>query len=146
VARSSEELAAAGALTTGENAPPHTDDPATEAIHDSDSREDREIRFENRSIDDEDISNVEVDLSELVAARAKSYPPAFVFGKSKVTAEIIEEYERAGFFPAGDGRPPSGEEVPAPEANEVIVFRDSLPVDLDFLAILSCLPFLRSFL
>jgi hypothetical protein len=26
------------------------------------------------------------------------YPPAFVFGESKVTAELIKEYEAAGFF------------------------------------------------
>jgi hypothetical protein len=63
-------------------------------------------------------------LNELVAAKVTCYPPAFVFGNSKVTVEIIKEYEDARFFPVGDGHPPSSEEVPAPEANEVVVFRD----------------------
>jgi hypothetical protein len=120
----SEELVAADVLPTGENAPSSTNDPATEAVRDSGSREDEEIRSENRLRGGEDHSNVEVDLSELVAAKVKSYSPAFVFDKSKVTAKTIKEYEEAGFFPIGDGRPPSDEEVPAPEANEVVVFRD----------------------
>jgi hypothetical protein len=141
----SEVLVATGVPSTEENAPPSTNDPATEAIHDSGSREDGEIRYENKSIGDEDRSNVEVDLNELVAAKVKSYPPTFVFVKSKVTAEIIKEYEDVGFFPIGDGRPPSDVEVPAAEANKVGVFRDFLPVDLDFLVTLIYLLSSRSF-
>jgi hypothetical protein len=59
----SEELASTGVPPTGENAPSSTNDPAAEAIRDSGSREDGEIRSENRSGGDEDLSNVEVDLS-----------------------------------------------------------------------------------
>jgi hypothetical protein len=51
---SSEELAAAGVPPTGENTPSHTGDPAANAVHDSVSREDGEIRSENRSGGDED--------------------------------------------------------------------------------------------
>jgi hypothetical protein len=29
-----------------------------------------------------------------------------VFGESKVTADLIKEYEAAGFFPIGDARAP----------------------------------------
>jgi hypothetical protein len=64
-----------------------------------------------------------------------------VFGESNVTTDLIKEYEEARFFPVGDARPPSGEQVPAPEANEVIVFRDFLLVDLDSPVIPFRLPF-----
>jgi hypothetical protein len=59
-------------------------------------------------------------------------PPAFVFGESKVIAALIKEYEQAGFFPVGDTRPPSGEQVPTPEAGEVVVFRDFFTYGLRF--------------
>jgi hypothetical protein len=88
----SEELAAAGVPPTGETAIPSTNDPATEATHNSGSREDGEIRYENRSGGDEDLSNVDVDLSELVVAKTKSYPPAFVFGK------LLRSMRRPGIF------------------------------------------------
>jgi hypothetical protein len=129
----SEELAAVGVPPIGETAPPSTNDPVAEAVRDSNSREDGEIRSENKSEGGEGLSNVEVDLSELVVAKATSYPPTFVFGESKVRAEIIKEYEKAEFFPAGDGHPPSGEEVPVPEANKVVVFRDFFTCRLRFL-------------
>jgi hypothetical protein len=45
-------------------------------------------------------------MNELLATKVKSYPPAFVFGKSKIMTEIIKEYERPRFFPIGDGLPP----------------------------------------
>jgi hypothetical protein len=80
-----------------ENVQSLTDDPAVETIHDSDSREDGEIRSENRSGGEEDLSNVDVDVSELVAMKTKSYPLAFVFDKSKVTVDLIKENEEAGF-------------------------------------------------
>jgi hypothetical protein len=42
---------------------------------------------------------VDDDPKDFVDARnAKSYPPAFVFGESKVTADLIKEYEAARFF------------------------------------------------
>jgi hypothetical protein len=128
----SEELATAGVPPTGESTPSRTDDPAAEVIRNSDSRKDGEIRSEDKSGGVEFLSNVEVDLNELVAAQVKSYPPASVFGELKVTAELIKEYEEARFFPGGDGRPPSSEEVPTPEANEVVVSRDFFTCGLRF--------------
>jgi hypothetical protein len=54
---------------------------------------------------------------------------------------MIREYEAAGFFPVGSGRAPLDEQVPTPEADEVVVFRNFLPADLGFLAIPYCLQF-----
>jgi hypothetical protein len=93
--------------------------------------EDGEVRSGHESGDGEDISNVKVNLSELIASRS-SYPPALVFGKSKVTGELIKEYEESVFFPFGDGRPPSDKKTPSPEADEVVVFRDFFVCGLRF--------------
>jgi hypothetical protein len=91
----SEELAIAGISSTGEE------------IHDSGNHEDGEIRSEDRSSAEEDLADMDVDLRELIAVKSsKSYPPSFVFGESKVTADLIREYEAVGFFTAGDGRAP----------------------------------------
>jgi hypothetical protein len=127
----SEELAVAGLL------------PNKEEIHDSSNREDREIRSEDKSGVEEELGDIEADPSEFVVAMsAKSYPPAFVFSESKVTADLIREYEAAEFFPVGNGRAPLDEQIPNPEANEVIVFHDfftcrlRFPCDLVLLAIL----------
>jgi hypothetical protein len=128
----SEELVAAGVPPTEGNIPSSANDPVAETIGDSSSREDGEIRSENRSGGEEDLSNVDADLSDLVALATSSYPPAFVFGESKVKTDLIKEHEEFGFFPAGDGRPPFGEQVPAPEANEVVVFRDFFICGLRF--------------
>jgi hypothetical protein len=127
----SEELAVAGLS------------PNKEEIRDSGNREDGEIRSEDKSGAEEDIADVEADPRELSAAKsAKSYPPSFVFGESKVTTDLIREYEAAGFFAIGDGRAPLDEQIPTPEANEVVVFCDfftcglRFPCDLVLLAIL----------
>jgi hypothetical protein len=141
----SEELAAAGVLPTEGNAPSSRNDPIAKTIRDSNSREDGEIGSENRSGGDEDLSNIEVDLSELVAAKVKSYPPAFVFGNSKVTTETIKEHEKAGFFPTGDGHAPSNEEVPALKPTKLLFSGTFSPVGIDFLATLIYLPFWRCF-
>jgi hypothetical protein len=55
-----------------------------------------------------------------------------VFGESKVTADLIREYEAAGLFPIGDGRAPLDEQIPTPEANEVIMFCDFFTCRLRF--------------
>jgi hypothetical protein len=55
-----------------------------------------------------------------------------VFGESKVLADLIKEYEAAGFILVGDARPPSDEQVPITEANEVLVFRDFFTCGLRF--------------
>jgi hypothetical protein len=144
----SEELVTAGVPPTredirdSENVQSHTDDPAAGTTLDSGSREDREIRSENRSGGEKDLSSVDADPSELVTVKSKSYPPAFVFGESKVTTDLIKEYEKSRFFPIGDGCLPSGEQVPSLEANEVVVFRDFFTCGLRF----PCDPILPSIL
>jgi hypothetical protein len=87
------------------------------------NREDGEIRSE-----EEDMEDIDADMKDLVSTkRLKALPVAFVFGESKVTTNLIREYEAAGFFPAGSGRAPLDEEVPSPETDEIVVFRDFLP-------------------
>jgi hypothetical protein len=66
---------------------------------------------------------------------------SFVFGESKVTANLIKEYEAAGFFPAGTGRAPLDEQVPTPEAGEIVVFRNFFTCGLRF----PCDPFFPRF-
>jgi hypothetical protein len=120
-----EELAAAGIPPAEQEIqepkiaqlPEDNTSPATSG---SGNREDREIRSEG-----EDTGDVDADLKDLVTTkRSKALPASFVFRESKVTADLIREYEAAGFFPAGSGRAPLDEEIPTPEADEIVVFRD----------------------
>jgi hypothetical protein len=117
----SEELIEAGVPQAVENVPQSMTSQTTEVVRESSSREDGEIRSENRSEGGEDLSNVEVNLNELISSKG-SYPPVLVFRKYKVSSELIKEYEEVGFFPSGDGRPPSEEETPSPEADEIVVY------------------------
>jgi hypothetical protein len=94
-----EELAAAGIppaeeeIRQPEIAQP-LEDNTSPAVSGSENREDGEIRSEG-----EDIGDVDADLKDLVAAKgSKPLSPSFVFGKSKVTANLIREYEAAGFL------------------------------------------------
>jgi hypothetical protein len=76
---------------------------------------------------------VDADPKDFIAAkRAKSLPPSFVFGESKVTTNFIREYEAAGFFPVDSGHAPLDEEVPTPEADKIVVFRDFFTCKLRF--------------
>jgi hypothetical protein len=68
----------------------------------------------------------------MAAKSSKSYSPSFVFGESKVTTNLIRDYEAAVFFPAGDSRAPLDEQTPTPEANEVVVFLDFFTCRLRF--------------
>jgi hypothetical protein len=62
------------------------------------SREDGEVQ----SDDDEDIGDVDAGVSDLVKAKtAGPLPPSLAFGESKVTTNMIREYEKARFFPTG---------------------------------------------
>jgi hypothetical protein len=121
----SEELVVAGVPPTGEDTrdsgsvQSRVDDPTGGIIPDFGIHEEREIRSEERSGGEEDLSNVDADVNELVGMKTRSYPPTFVFGESKVTADLIKEYEEARFFLA-------------PEANEVVVFRDFFTCGLRF--------------
>jgi hypothetical protein len=135
----SEELAAAGILSTGEeihesgNVQSREDNPVPDIAPDSENREDGEIRSEDIFGAEEDPAHVDADPRELIAAKSsKSYPPSFVFGESKVTTNLIREYEAAGFFPAGDGHAPLDEQTRTPEANEVVEFRDFFTCGLRF--------------
>jgi hypothetical protein len=120
----SEELAAAGLSPNREEIRGSEDihvresDLGNISSHDSESREEGEVRSEG-----EDLEDIDADPKDLIAVkRSKSMPASFVFGESKVTTNLIREYEAAGYFPAGDGRAPLDEQVPTPEPGEVVVF------------------------
>jgi hypothetical protein len=119
-----EELVAAGLPAEPEVREPWTaqlaEDETSPAASGSGNREDGEIRSE-----EEDIEDIDADMKDLVTAkRSKALPAAFVFGESKVTADLIREYEAAGFSHTGSGRAPLDEEVPTPKTDEIVVFRD----------------------
>jgi hypothetical protein len=126
-----EELIAAGlpidpVVEGGEEAAPIEDSGSPSG---SRSREDGEVQ----SDDDEDIGDVDAGVSDLIRAKASGpLPPSLAFGESKVTANMIQEYEKAGFFPPGAGRAPLDEEIPTPRDGEVVVFRDFFICGLRF--------------
>jgi hypothetical protein len=133
-----EELAVAGlppveeGMQGTEIAQPSEENSAADG---SENREEGEIRSEGENIED-----VNVDLKDLVVTkRSKPLPPSFVLGGSKVTANLIREYEAAGFFPVGSGRAPLDEEVPTPEADKLSYFVTTSPAGLDSPMIPSCL-------
>jgi hypothetical protein len=101
----SEELAAAGVSSTGEDIPEsgnfqsQEDDPVPDIASDFGNREDMEIKSEDKSGAEEELADVDADPRELIAVKSsRSYPPSFVFGESKVTANLIREYEAAEVF------------------------------------------------
>jgi hypothetical protein len=126
-----EELITAGLpvdpiVKSAENAAPAEDAGSPSG---SRSHEDGEIRTD----DDEDIRDVDASIGDLVKAKtAGPLPPFLVFGESKVTANLIREYEAAGFFPSDAGRAPLDEQVPTPEDGEIVVFRDLFICGLRF--------------
>jgi hypothetical protein len=127
-----EELIAAGLpaepIVEGlENAPP-AEDVGSPAASGSRSHEDGEVRT-----DDEDVGDVDAGIGDLVKAKTVGpLPPSLVFGESKVTANMVREYEAAEFFPSGTGRAPLDEQIPAPEDGEIFVFRDFFICGLRF--------------
>jgi hypothetical protein len=128
-----EELAAAGLPPVEPEIQDHeiaqpSEDHTSPAASGPGIREDGEIRSEG-----EEIGDVDADVKDLIAAkRSRPLPPSFIFGESKVTTNLIREYEAAGFFPAGSGRAPLDEQVSTPEADEVVVFRDFFTCGLRF--------------
>jgi hypothetical protein len=101
----SEELAVAGVPPTGieiresENIQSRVDVPVFDVVPDFGSQEEGEIGSGSKSGGEEHLSNVEADPRELIAMKSvKSYPPTFVFGESKVTTVVIQEYEENRFF------------------------------------------------
>jgi hypothetical protein len=127
-----EELAAAGlpaepAVQNLEIVQPPEEHPSP-AASESRSHEDGEVRT-----DDEDIRDVDADVKDLIRTRlAGPLPPSLVFGESKVTTNMIKDYEAARFFPSGAGRAPLDEQTPTPEDGEVVVFRDFFTCGLRF--------------
>jgi hypothetical protein len=137
-----EELAAAGLPAEPEvQNPENTQLPeghSSPAASESKSHEDGEVRSE-----DEDVGDVDTDVKDLITAKQSGpLPPSLVFGESKVTTNMIRDYEAAGFFPVGTGRAPLDEQTPTPKADEVVVFRDFFTCGLRF----PCDPVLPSIL
>jgi hypothetical protein len=135
----SEELATASVSSTGEeihesgSAKSREDDPVLDIAPNSRNREEGEIRSEDKSSAEKDLADVDGDPRELIATKSsRSYPPSFVFGEYKVAANLIREYEAAGFFPAGDSRALLDDKIPTPEANQVVVFHEFFTCGLKF--------------
>jgi hypothetical protein len=81
----------------------------------------------------EDVGDVDAGVDDLVMLRTSGpLPPSLAFGESKVTSNVIREYEKAGFFSPGAGRAPLDEIIPTPKAGEVVVFRDFFICGLRF--------------
>jgi hypothetical protein len=127
-----EELAAVGLPTEPVVQNPEIAQPpegqSPPAARWSRSHEEGEVRT-----DDEDVGDVDADVKDLIVAKQSGpLSPSFVFGESKVTTNMIRDYEAAGFFPAGTGRAPLDEQTPAPEDGEIVVFRDFFTCRLRF--------------
>jgi hypothetical protein len=132
-----EELIAAGlpvdhVVEGAEHAAPTED---TGSPSGSRSREDGEVQ----SDDGEDIKDVDADVSDLVRAKTSGpLPPSLVFGESKVTTNMIREYERAGFFPLVLGEPRSMSKSPPLGTKNLWSFATSSSADLGSLATQFC--------
>jgi hypothetical protein len=119
-----EELVAAGLPAEPVVQNPETTQPpeghSSPATSGSRSQEDGEART-----DDEDVGDVDAEVKDLIKARPSGpLPPSFIFGESKVTTNMIRDYEAAGFFPVGTGRASLDEQTPTPEDGEVVVFHN----------------------
>jgi hypothetical protein len=124
-----EELAAAGLPAEPEvqdhkiAQPP--EEHASPAASGSRIHEDGEVRSE-----EEDVRNVDVDVKELIAVKQSGpLPPSFVFGESKVIANLIKEYEEAGFFPQAPDVHPWMNKFPLPKQVKLSYFATSSPAD-----------------
>jgi hypothetical protein len=127
-----EELVAAGLPAEPVVQNPKTTQPpeghSSPATSGSRSQEDGEART-----DDEDVGDVDAEVKDLIKARPSGpLPPSFIFGESKVTTNMIRDYEAAGFFPVGTGRAPLDEQTPTPEDGEVVVFHNFFTCGLRF--------------
>jgi hypothetical protein len=93
------------------------------------SREDGEVGSDGG----EEVGEVDADVDDLVMLRTSGpLPPSLAFGESKITSNMIREYERAGFFSPGAGRAPLDELIPTPKEGEIVVFRDFFVCGLRF--------------
>jgi hypothetical protein len=104
-----EELAAASlpvelVVQIPEIVQPPEEHPSTAASKPS-SHEDGEVRS-----DDEGVGDIDADIKDLIAAKQSGpLPPSLVFGESKVTANVIRDYDATRFFPVGTERAPLDE-------------------------------------
>jgi hypothetical protein len=93
------------------------------------SREDGEVQSDNG----EDIGDVDAGVGDLIKVRTSGpLPPSLTFGESKVTSNMIREYEKVGFFSPGTGRAPLDEQISTPRDGEIVVFRDFFVCGLRF--------------
>jgi hypothetical protein len=127
-----KELAAAGLpaepVVQNPEVAQHPEEQGSPAASGSRSHEDGEVRT-----NDEDVRDVDADVRDLVRSRPSGpLPSSLVFRESKVTIDMIREYEAAGFFPSGIGRAPLDEQTPTPKDGEVVVFRDFFICGLRF--------------
>jgi hypothetical protein len=126
-----EELIAAGlpldpAAESADRATPAEDSGSPSG---SRSREDGEVGSDGG----EDVGDVDAGVDDLIMLRTSGpLPPSLAFGESKVTSNMIREYEKAGFFSPGAGRAPLDELIPTPKEGEIVVFRDFFICGLRF--------------
>jgi hypothetical protein len=104
-----EELAAAGLPAKPAAQDPEIVQPPEEhsspTASESRSHEDGVVRT-----NDEDVGDVDADVRDLIRTRPTGHLPlSLVFRESKVTTNMIKDYEAAGFFPLGTGRAPLDE-------------------------------------
>jgi hypothetical protein len=124
-----EELTAAGLPL--DQAAESADRPAEDSGSPSGSRsrEDGEVGSDG----DEEVGDVDTGVDDLVMLRISGpLLPSLAFGESKVTSNMVREYEKVGFFSPGAGRAPLDELIPTPQEGEIVVFRDFFICGLRF--------------
>jgi hypothetical protein len=78
--------------------------------------------------DDEDVGDVDANVKDLIRARLSGpLPPSFIFGESKVTTNMIRDYEAAGFFLVGTGVLPWMNKLLLPKMMKSLCSVTSLP-------------------
>jgi len=97
----------------------------------SEDQEDSTAERVELAAGEEDISQVEADLLELMGARDKP-PPTLVFGQSWATKALVESNEKKGYFGPGVCRAPKDEVIPDPREGESVVFHDFFVAGLRF--------------
>jgi hypothetical protein len=120
--------------------------PTREEIRDSESREDGEIRSENKSGGKENISNVDVDMNELVAVKAASHPQLLSSASQRLQPTLSKNTRMPDFSLSATDVPLLANKFLHLKPTKLLCFKTSSHVDSDSLVILCCLPFSRGFL
>jgi hypothetical protein len=98
-------------------------DPAAESSDHAVPAEDSGLPSSSRSRGDgevesdggEEVGDVDAGVDDLIMLRTPGpLPPSLAFGESKVTSNMVCEYEKVGFFSPGAGRAPLDELIPTP--------------------------------